>query len=120
MRSTAVAGHSSRRPGPPARAHAWGLPRGSTTLEPVKEFVVYTGLRILLFVAALGVVLGIWVPLAGEANLLWAFVIALVVSGVGSYFLLNGPREALAQRVDARARAATSRFEEMRAKEDQD
>lgn len=86
----------------------------------VKEFVVYTGLRVLLFLAALGVVLGIWVPLAGEANLLAAFVIALVVSGVGSYFLLNGPREALAQRVDARARAATSRFEEMRAKEDQE
>lgn len=91
-----------------------------TTLDPVKEFVVYTGLRILLFLASLGVVLGLWVLVAEEANLLWAFVIALVVSGVGSYFLLNGPREALAQRVDARARAATSRFEEMRAKEDQE
>jgi hypothetical protein len=27
----------------------------------VKEFVVYTGLRILLFLATLGVVLGAWV-----------------------------------------------------------
>ena len=98
---------------------AGGL-RGPTTLGGVKEFVVYTGLRILLFLAALGVVLGVWVLAAGEANLLASFVIALVVSGVGSYFLLNGPREALAQRVDARARAATSRFEEMRAREDQE
>lgn len=97
-----------------------GTPSWPDYPGPVKEFVVYTGLRILLFLAALGVVLGIWVPLAGEANLLAAFVIALVVSGVGSYFLLNGPREALAQRVDARARAATSRFEEMRAKEDRE
>lgn len=98
------------RGGPPVPHYSGG----------VKEFVVYTGLRILLFLAALGVVLGLWVPLAGEANLLAAFVIALVVSGIGSYFLLNGPREALAQRVDARARAATSRFEEMRAREDLD
>lgn len=86
----------------------------------MKEFVVYTGLRILLFLASLGVVLGVWVLVADQANLLAGFVIAFVVSGIGSYFLLNGPREALAQRVDQRARAASSRFEEMRSREDQD
>lgn len=86
----------------------------------MKEFLVYTGLRILLFLAALGVVLGIWVLVAGEANLLAGFVIALLISGVGSYVLLNGPREALARKVDERARAATSRFEEMKAREDTD
>ncbi len=86
----------------------------------MKEFLVYTGLRILLFLAALGVVLGIWVLIAGEANLLAGFVIALLISGVGSYVLLNGPREALARKVDERARAATSRFEEMKAREDTD
>ena len=84
----------------------------------MKEFVVYTGLRILLFLASLGVVLGVWVLVAGQANLLAGFVIAFVLSGIGSYFLLNGPREALAQRIDARARAASLKFEEMRAKED--
>ena len=88
------------------------------TLDGVKEFVVYTGLRILLFLASLGVVLGVWVLVAGQANLLAGFVIAFVLSGIGSYYLLNGPREALAQRVDARARAASLKFEEMRAKED--
>jgi len=86
----------------------------------VKEFLVYTALRILLFLAALGVVLGLWVLVAGEANLLAGFVIALLISGVGSYVLLNGPREALARKVDERARAATSRFEEMKSKEDAD
>jgi hypothetical protein len=84
----------------------------------VKEFVVYTGLRILLFLASLGVVLGLWVLVSGEANLIAGFVLAFVISGIGSFFLLNGPREALAQRVDARARAASARFEEMKAKED--
>ncbi len=86
----------------------------------MKEFLVYTGLRILLFLAALGVVLGVWVLVAGEANLLAGFVIALLISGVGSYVLLNGPREALARRVDERARLATSRFEEMKSREDRD
>ncbi len=86
----------------------------------MKEFLVYTGLRILLFLAALGVVLGLWVLIAGEANLLAGFVIALLISGIGSYVLLNGPREALARKVDGRARAATSRFEEMKSKEDAD
>ncbi len=86
----------------------------------MKEFLVYTGLRILLFLAALGVVLGLWVLIAGEASLLAGFVIALLISGIGSYVLLNGPREALARKVDERARAATSRFEEMKSKEDAD
>ncbi|CAM3706512.1 DUF4229 domain-containing protein [Nocardioides marinus] len=86
----------------------------------MKEFLVYTALRILLFLAALGVVLGLWVLVAGEANLLAGFVIALLISGVGSYVLLNGPREALARKVDERARAATSRFEEMKSREDAD
>ena len=86
----------------------------------MKEFLVYTALRILLFLAALGVVLGLWVLVAGEANLLAGFVIALLISGIGSYVLLNGPREALARKVDERARAATSRFEEMKSREDAD
>ena len=49
-----------------------------------------------------------------------AVVIAFIVSGVGSYFLLNRPREALAQRVELRAERATKAFEERKAKEDVD
>lgn len=88
--------------------------------EPVKEFLVYTALRLLLFAATLGVVIGIWLLVAGNANITLSVIIAFVVSGVGSYALLNGPRERFAQRVDERARRATARFEEMRAKEDDD
>jgi len=86
----------------------------------VKEFVVYTGLRIVLFLATLGVVLGAWVLLADEANLLVSVVIAFVVSGVGSYFLLERQRSAFATRVEARAERATAAFEERRAREDVD
>jgi Protein of unknown function (DUF4229) len=45
-------------------------------------------------------------------------VIAFVVSGVGSYFLLERQRAAFAARVEARAERATAVFEERRAKED--
>jgi uncharacterized membrane protein YfcA len=84
----------------------------------VKEFVVYTGLRILLFLATLGVVLGGWVLVADEANLLIAVVVAFVASGVGSYYLLERQRAAFATRVEARAERAAAAFEERRAKED--
>ena len=64
----------------------------------MKEFVVYTGLRLLLFAATFGIVVGIWLLVADQANIFAAVVIAFVVSGVGSYFLLNRQREALARR----------------------
>lgn len=86
----------------------------------VKEFVVYTVLRILLFVASFGVVLGIWDLAADTVPLLWVVVIAFVISGVSSYFLLNRPRAAFAARVEQRASRATAAFEERRAREDVD
>lgn len=88
--------------------------------EPVKEFVVYTALRIVLFLATLGLVIGVWLLIADEVPLQWAVVIAFVMSGIGSYFLLNRQRDAFARNVEARAARATARFDEMRAKEDAD
>ncbi len=52
--------------------------------------------------------------------LVWVVVIGFVVSGLGSYVILSPQREAFARRVDERARRATSKIEEMRAKEDAD
>jgi uncharacterized membrane protein len=86
----------------------------------VKEFWIYTGLRILLFAASLAVVIGAWFAIAGSVPLLWAVVIAFLVSGLGSYFLLNHQRNALALRVESRADRMTAKIEEMRAKEDVD
>lgn len=84
----------------------------------MKEFVVYTGLRLLMLLATFGIVIGIWLLVADSANIFVAIIIAFVVSGVGSYFLLNRPREALAQRVETRAARASEAFEKLKAKED--
>ncbi|NHC23921.1 DUF4229 domain-containing protein [Nocardioides sp. IC4_145] len=86
----------------------------------MKEFVVYTALRIVLFLGSLALVLGIWWAVAGEVPVLWAVVIAFLLSGLGSLWLLNGPREAFALRVQERATKASRAFEEMKAKEDAD
>jgi Protein of unknown function (DUF4229) len=86
----------------------------------VKPFWIYTGLRVLFFLAAGVVVFGIWIAVAGSAPVMWVLLIALAISGVASYFLLGRQRAALAQHVDARARRATEKFDEMRAKEDVD
>jgi len=86
----------------------------------VKEFWIYTGLRIAVFVASLGVVAGVWMLAADQVPILWVIVVAFVVSGVASYVLLARPREALARHVDERAGRAASAFDARRSKEDTD
>ena len=86
----------------------------------MKEFVTYTALRIVLFLASLAIVLGVWMLLSDTVSVTWAVVIAFVISGVGSYFLLNRQRAAFARRVEVRAERATAKFEEMKAREDAD
>ncbi|WP_460828723.1 DUF4229 domain-containing protein [Nocardioides hungaricus] len=86
----------------------------------MKEFWIYTGLRALLFLASFGIVVGLWLLFTDDVSVLAALIIALVVSGVGSYFLLNRPRELLARQVQSRAERMTAKVEEMKAKEDQD
>jgi hypothetical protein len=88
----------------------------------VKEFLVYTGLRILLFIAMVALVVGVWSLLDGDGriDLLWPVVIAFALSGVASYFLLNRQRDAFARKVEERAARASAAFEERRAREDQD
>ena len=87
----------------------------------MKEFVVYTLLRIVLFLASLGVVIGVMaLVLDGTFHLFWAVVLAFLISGVASYFILERQREAFARRVEARAARASAAFEERRAREDQD
>ncbi len=90
------------------------------TLNPVKEFWIYTGLRLLLFAASFGIVVGLWFLVSDEVPILAALIIALLLSGVGSYFLLGIPRERLARRVQTRAERMTSKMEEMKSKEDRD
>ncbi len=86
----------------------------------MKEFVVYTAMRIGLFVASLVVVFGVWMLLSDQVPVLWAVVIAFVMSGLASYFLLNRQREAFARRVERRAERMQGRLEQMKSKEDVD
>ena len=85
----------------------------------MKEFAVYTLMRLLLFVAVLAVVLGLWILVLGEeSSLVWPLLVSFVVSGVLSVSLLNRPREAFARKVESRAQRATSRFDAHRSAED--
>lgn len=86
----------------------------------VKEFWIYTGLRLALLLGSFGIVVGVWFAIAGAAPVVWAIVIAFLISGLGSYFLLNPQREALARRVEVRAERMTSKIDEMRTREDND
>jgi hypothetical protein len=86
----------------------------------VKEFWIYTGLRLLLFAASVIVVGGLWLAFTDSANVMWVLLISLATSGLASYFLLGSQRSALAHHVDERARRATEKFEELKAKEDAD
>jgi hypothetical protein len=86
----------------------------------VKEFWTYTGLRLLLFAGSVIVVGGIWLAVTDSANVMWVLLISLAFSGLASYFLLGRQRRALAHHVDERARRATEKFDELKAKEDVD
>jgi ABC-type bacteriocin/lantibiotic exporter with double-glycine peptidase domain len=86
----------------------------------VKEFVVYTAMRIGLFVGSLVVVAGMWTLFADQVPVFWAVVIAFALSGLASYFLLNRQREAFARRVERRAERMHERFEQLKSREDVD
>ena len=86
----------------------------------MKAFWIYTGLRIAVFVASLGVVAGLWMLVSDEVPVLWVVVVAFLLSGVASYLLLAPQRMALARHVEERAERASAAFEAQRSKEDQD
>ncbi len=87
----------------------------------MKEFVIYTALRIVLFLASFGIVVGLMaLAFGGRYNLFWAVVLAFLISGIASYYILNRQREEFARRVETRAAKATAAFEERKAREDQD
>ena len=86
----------------------------------MREFAVYTALRLALMAGCFVVVAGVWALFAGgdAVPVLPALLLAIVASGVASYFLLRRQREAFARRVQSRADRVSARFEEMRARED--
>ncbi|HEY0904552.1 MAG TPA: DUF4229 domain-containing protein [Marmoricola sp.] len=88
----------------------------------MKHFLVYTALRLGLFLATYAVLSTLALAIFGQETSVWVWslVAAAVVSSVLSLWLLAGPRERFAQSVQARAENAQARFEEMKAREDVD
>ena len=86
----------------------------------MKEFWIYTALRVGLFIGAFCLVAAVWLLLADTVDVLWAIVIAFLISGVASYVLLQRQRAAFAARVEGRAQRISQKYEQMRAREDTD
>jgi hypothetical protein len=84
----------------------------------VKEFWIYTALRVALFVGAFCLVFGVWYAVSQDVPVLWVVVIAFVISGIASYVLLQRPREQFAVKVEGRAARISEKFEAAKAKED--
>lgn len=97
-------------------------PRGPVSYSRgVREFAVYTALRLGLFVVCYAVIGGLYALLFGSRGVvLWPLLLAVVVSSVLSVTLLRRQREAFALRVQQRADRAAARFEERRSREDVD
>lgn len=87
----------------------------------MKEFLIYTLSRLGLFVASYAVVIGIYLLVTGVDSIpmFWPFLVAIVISSIASVYLLKGQRARFAAVVERRAAAASRRFEESRAKEDE-
>lgn len=86
----------------------------------MKAFVIYTLLRLLLFVTTYAVVAGLWALVFGKGGLLLVpFLAAIIISSLLSLKLLAPQREQFAAVVEARAGRATRKFEEIRSREDQ-
>lgn len=87
----------------------------------MKEFWIYTAMRVGLFIGAFGILWGVsYVLFEDPMHPFWVALVAFIVSGVASYFLLEGQRDAFAARVEARAKKASDKLEEHRSKEDDD
>ncbi len=87
----------------------------------MKEFAVYTVMRLALFLGSFGVVAGVWALVTGgRVPAVPALVLALVISGITSYYLLRRQREAFAAKVEAKASRGVQKFENRRAGEDVD
>jgi len=86
----------------------------------VKEFALYTALRLSLFASTILAVFGVWSVFTDEIPVFGVLLVAVLLSSVASYFFLQGPRNRLAAKVEERARRASAKFEEIRSKEDVD
>jgi len=81
----------------------------------MKEFAVYTGLRLALFAASFGL---LWVTLSSWLGLFPLLLLALLVSSILSIFVLRAARDRLAGTIENRAARIAHRIDESRRAED--
>lgn len=88
----------------------------------MKDFWLYTLARFGMFAATYAVIVGVYLLVTGadRVPLLWPLVLAAVISLVASAYVLRGMRDRLAAGIQTRAEGMSRRFEEMKAKEDDD
>jgi hypothetical protein len=83
----------------------------------MKEFAVYTGLRLVLFAASFGI---LWVALHTWLGIFPLLLLALIVSSILAIFVLRAARDRLAANIEQRAGRIASRIQEARSAEDED
>lgn len=86
----------------------------------MKSFWIYTAMRLGLFIGCFAIIFGVWFLISDSVPIFWVVLIAFVVSGVASFFILERQRNALAAKVEGQADRASSKLEEHRSQEDQD
>ena len=83
----------------------------------MKEFAVYTGLRLLLLAACFGI---LWVAFQNWLNIFPVLLLALILSSILSVFVLRAARDRLAGTIERRASRILQRIEAARRAEDDD
>ena len=83
----------------------------------MKEFAVYTGLRLLLFAACFGI---LWVAFQHWVSIFPVLLLALILSSILSVFVLRAARDRLAGTIERRASRMAERIEAARRAEDDD
>jgi F0F1-type ATP synthase membrane subunit b/b' len=83
----------------------------------MKEFAIYTGLRLVLFAASFGI---LWVALHNWLAVWPLLFLALIITSILSIFVLRAARDRLAGSIEARAARISSRIEAARSAEDDD
>lgn len=83
----------------------------------MKEFAVYTGLRLVLFAGCFAV---LWFALNNWLTVFPLLLLALIVSSILSIFVLRAARDRLAGTIESRATRMSQRLDESRRAEDTD
>ncbi|GAA1606301.1 hypothetical protein GCM10009789_70570 [Kribbella sancticallisti] len=83
----------------------------------MKEFAIYTGLRLVLFAACFAV---LWFALNNWLTIFPVLLVALIVSSILSIFVLRAARDRLAGTIEQRAARITSKLDASRRAEDDD